>query len=110
MGVDEAVKTAHALGISTLNNPKDIGLSLVLGGGEVTLLDMTSAYSVFGNAGVRNPTTGILEVLDRKGEVVEQFEESSTEVMDKNVTLTLADVMSDPVARTPYLWFRNYNT
>lgn len=101
VGVDEAVKTAHALGISTLNNPKDIGLSLVLGGGEVTLLDMTSAYSVFANAGVRNPTTGILEVLDRKGEVVEQFEESSTEVMEKNVTLTLADVMSDPQARTP---------
>ena len=101
VGVDEAVKTAHSLGITTLNNPKDIGLSLVLGGGEVTLLDMTSAYSVFANGGIRNPATGILEVLDRKGDVVEKFEESSSEVMDKNVTLTLADVMSDANARTP---------
>jgi membrane peptidoglycan carboxypeptidase len=42
-GLDSVVDTAHKLGITTLQDPKQIGLSLVLGGGEVTLLDMTSA-------------------------------------------------------------------
>ncbi|HEY0980417.1 MAG TPA: penicillin-binding protein [Candidatus Paceibacterota bacterium] len=101
VGVDEAVKTAHALGISTLQNPQEIGLSLVLGGGEVSLLDITSAYGVFANSGVRNPTTSILEVRDRKGDIIEEFEASPTQVMDKNAVLTLNDVLSDPVARTP---------
>lgn len=101
VGVDEAVKTAHALGITTLNNPQNIGLSLVLGVGEVSLLEMTGAYGVFANSGVRNPTTGILEVRDRQGEIIEQYEENTIEAMDKNVVLTLNDVLSDENARTP---------
>lgn len=101
VGVDDAVKTAHELGISTLKDPKSIGLSLVLGGGEVSLLDMTSAYGVFANSGLRNPTTAILEIKNKKGEIIEKFEEQSTQVMDKNVVLTLNDVLSDPAARMP---------
>lgn len=101
VGVEDAVKTAHDLGITSLNDPKELGLSLVLGGGEVSLLEMTTAYGVFANNGVRNPSTGILEVLDRKGDIVEQYEESSSEVIEKNIALTLTDVLADPVARTP---------
>lgn len=101
VGVDEAVKTAHALGITTLNDPKNIGLSLVLGGGEVSLLEMTSAYGVFANSGIRNPTTSILEVRDREGEVIESYEQNTVVAMDKNVVLTLNDVLSDADARAP---------
>ncbi len=100
-GVDDVVDNAHKLGITTLNNPKSIGLSLVLGGGEVKLLDMTSAYSVFANSGVRNPAVGILEVKDRSGKIIEEFTEDSREVIDKNAVLTLNDVLSDASARTP---------
>jgi membrane carboxypeptidase/penicillin-binding protein PbpC len=60
VGVQNVIDTAHALGITTLTDPSQYGLSLVLGGGEVKLLDMTGAYGVLANAGVRNPTTGIL--------------------------------------------------
>lgn len=101
VGVQNAVDTAHALGITTLQDPKEVGLSLVLGGGEVKLLDMVSAYSVFANSGVRNPTTGILEITDHAGNVVEQYEDNGTQAMDKNVTLTLNDVLSDANARIP---------
>jgi len=101
VGVDDAVNTAHTLGITSLNDPKEIGLSLVLGGGEVSLLEMTSAYGVFANNGVRNPSTSILEVRDKKGDIIEEFEESSTEVLEKNIALTLNDVLSDAGARTP---------
>ena len=52
------------MGITTLSDTGLYGLTLVIGGGEVSLLDMTSAYGVFGNSGVRNPYTGILKVED----------------------------------------------
>ncbi|MES2224796.1 MAG: PBP1A family penicillin-binding protein [Patescibacteria group bacterium] len=101
VGVQRAVDTAHALGISTLRDPKEIGLSLVLGGGEVTLLDITGAYGVFANSGVRNPTTGILEVQDHEGNVLEKFQPNPTTAMDKNAALTLNNVLSDAQARIP---------
>lgn len=100
-GVDNVVDTAHKLGISTLQDPKEIGLSLVLGGGEVKLLDMTSAYSVFANSGTRNPAVGILSVTDNKGKVMEQFTPDAQEVVDRNAVLELNDVLSDAAARTP---------
>jgi 1A family penicillin-binding protein len=101
VGLSNAIETAHNLGITTLNKESDYGLSLVLGGGEVKLVDMVSAYGVFANSGVKNPTTGILEVRDRKGNVIEQFEQHNQQVMDKNVALTLNDVLSDATARIP---------
>ncbi len=100
-GIDDVVKTAHEFGITTLQDPKEIGLSLVLGGGEVKLLDMTSAYSVFANSGTRNPAVGILEIKDAKGKTIESFTPDPREVMDKNTVLTLNDVLSDPNARIP---------
>ncbi len=101
VGVQNAVDTAHSMGITTLTDPSQIGLSLVLGGGEVTLLDMTGAYGVFANSGVRNPTTGILEVDDHQGNVLEQYQPNPTTVMDKNIALTMNDVLADAQARIP---------
>lgn len=101
VGVQNAIDTAHALGITTLSDPSQYGLSLVLGGGEVTLLDMTGAYGVFANAGVKNPTTGILEVDDHNGNVLEQYQPNPSTVMDKNVALTMDDVLADATARIP---------
>jgi 1A family penicillin-binding protein len=100
-GLDDVVETAHKLGITTLRDPKQIGLSLVLGGGEVSLLDMTSAYGVFANSGTRNPSVGILTVTDQKGKVMEEFTPDAREVFDTQAILTLNDVLSDPIARTP---------
>ena len=101
VGVNNAVNTAHQLGVSTLTDPKEIGLSLVLGGGEVTLLDMVGAYGVFANNGVKNPTTGILEVRDSMGAIVDQYQPNPSQVFDKNAIATLNDVLSDAKARIP---------
>lgn len=101
VGVQNAVDTAHKLGITTLQDPKDYGLSLVLGGGEVKLLDMVGAYSVFANEGLRNQPTGILEIRDQAGNIVEQYEQNQTQVMDQNIVDTLNDVLSDAQARAP---------
>jgi 1A family penicillin-binding protein len=101
VGIPNALDMAHNLGITTLNDPTRYGLSLVIGGGETTLLDMTSAYSVFANDGVRNPYTGILSVQDNDGTVLEQYKDSSYQVLDPNVPRILADILTDNAARTP---------
>ncbi|MGH2518810.1 MAG: transglycosylase domain-containing protein, partial [Chloroflexota bacterium] len=57
--IHSTLQTAHAMGISTINDESQVGLSLVLGGNAVTLLDMTSAYGVFANQGARVPAQAI---------------------------------------------------
>jgi 1A family penicillin-binding protein len=100
-GLSDSLKTAESMGISTLTDIGRYGLTLVIGGGEVSLLDMTSAYGVFGNNGIRNPYTGILKVEKGDGKILEEYSPRSYEVLPKNVTLTVSDVLADNVARTP---------
>lgn len=99
-GIDESIKLAQTLGISTINDRSRLGLSLVLGGAEVKLLDMVSAYGVFANDGIKNPTTIILEV-DQKNAVLEKKEDKPARVLDAQITRTINDVLSDNEARQP---------
>jgi penicillin-binding protein 1C len=101
VGVPDAIKMAHDLGVTTLNDPSRYGLSLVIGGGETTLLDMTSVYSVFANNGVRNPYTGILSITDNSGNILEQYNPNPYQVLDVNIPHTLDDILTDDKARTP---------
>jgi len=57
------------MGITTLNDPDRYGLSLVLGGGEVKLLDHVNAFSTFATDGIHHPTTAILRIEDSKGTI-----------------------------------------
>jgi len=100
-GLRDSLKMAESMGISTLSDIGRYGLTLVIGGGEVTLLDMTSAYGVLANEGIRNPYTGILKVEDMSGKVLEEFNPQPREVMEKNSALTVSDILADNVARTP---------
>ena len=100
-GLPDSLKVAEDMGISTLKDIGQYGLTLVIGGGEVSLLDMTSAYGVFANNGVRNPYTGILKIEDSRGKVLEEFEVRSREVLLKNTSLTISDILSDNKARIP---------
>ena len=100
-GLSDSLNTAESMGISTLSDISRYGLTLVIGGGEVSLLDMTSAYGVFANNGTRNPYTGILKVEDQNGNILEQYTPNSRDVISKNVALTISDILSDNKARTP---------
>lgn len=100
-GLKDSLRLAENMGITTLGPSGQYGLTLVLGGGEVSLLDMTSAYSVFANKGTRNPYTPILEIDDGDGTVLEKFEAKPTQVLDRNAALTISDILSDNTARTP---------
>lgn len=100
-GIRPSLDTAHAMGITTLNEPDRYGLTLVLGGGEVTLLDMTSAYGVFANDGVRNPYRSILKVEDSDGAVLEEGSVTSTQVEPAQSVREISDILSDNNAKAP---------
>lgn len=100
-GIQDSLNLMKDFGISSLADPNRYGLTLVLGGGEVSLLELTSAYSVLANNGVRNPPTGLLLVEDKGGNVLEKYSDKSKQVLDKNIALTITDVLSDNKARTP---------
>ena len=100
-GIQDSIETARDMGITTLEDAGRYGLTLVLGGGEVKLLDMTSAYSVFANDGVRNPATGVLSVEDNRGNVLEEYEKKESRAIDPQIARLINDVLSDNVARTP---------
>lgn len=101
VGVNNTLRLAHNLGITSLNDPSRYGLSLAIGGGETSLLDMTSAYSVFANDGIRNPYQSILSIQDSSGKTLEKYQTKSYRVLDPNVTRVLSSILSDNVARTP---------
>lgn len=121
-GVDNVIRTAHIMGINTLDKGlNQYGLSLTLGGGEVTLYDMTYAYSVFGNMGVMRgrPTpddrrrpgfrtldpTLILRVEDNDGNILWEYGKantfSSNSVVEPSLAYLINDILSDDVARRP---------
>lgn len=107
-GIKDSIETARNMGIEKLADPNQYGLTLVLGSGEVSLLDMTSAYGVFANNGVRNPYQGVLRVEDNNGAVLEEFSPHPREVLPKNVALQISDVLSDNEARAPAFGDRSY--
>lgn len=98
VGVNNAVQTAHDLGITS--PLADCGLSLVLGGCEVKLLDHVAAYSVIANEGVKNPETPILKILDKSGKILEQFQSNPQLVLDPQAAYELISIMTDNNARS----------
>lgn len=100
-GIHDSLATAASMGITSLTTPDRYGLTLVLGGGEVSLLDMTSAYGVFANDGVRNEPIAVLKVEDNQGNVLEEYTPNPKPVIDPMIAHTVSDVLSDNAARTP---------
>jgi membrane carboxypeptidase/penicillin-binding protein PbpC len=122
VGVENVIHTAHALGINTLDRGLDhYGLSLTLGGGEVTLYDLTYAYGTLANMGEmrgrpvpqedRRPgyrtldPTLILRVEDRNGTPLWTYGEANTfasnSVVDSSLAYLINNILSDDVARRP---------
>lgn len=102
--IRDSIKRARDMGITTLTNANAYGLTLVLGGGEVRLVDMVNAYSVFANEGVKHEPISILKIEDNRGNVLEEASpanERESRVLDRNAALQVSDILSDNVARTP---------
>jgi 1A family penicillin-binding protein len=100
-GMDRARELAINMGVTGLKGTDQYGLTLVLGGGEVRLLDMTSAYGVFANDGVRVPYSGIRTIEDASGTTLYQRSTSTSRVLPRQTARQITDVLSDNQARTP---------
>ncbi|MGB7339940.1 MAG: transglycosylase domain-containing protein [Phototrophicaceae bacterium] len=118
-GVDYLLNMMDRVGVSTLTDPSRYGISLTLGGGEVSLLELTNAYGVFANVGTYVPPTSILCVIDSNDNIVYQYEggcpqgagtfTSNTidrrgfgeQVLDPRIAFTITDILSDNAARSP---------
>jgi 1A family penicillin-binding protein len=101
-GVQNSINMAKKLGIATLNNPQNYGLSLVLGGGEVELLDHVNAFATLANDGVKHEKTPILKIEDSKGEVLEEYKNNPGEkVVDEKYIAMLDYILSTNDLRAP---------
>lgn len=100
-GIPDTIALATSLGITTLTEPSRYGLALVLGGAEVKLVDLTSAFGVFGQEGKRVPADGILRVVDREDRDVYKRVTNPDTVLSANVTRAISSILSDNAARTP---------
>ncbi len=114
-GIAKSIENARKFGITTLNKPDSFyGPSIVLGGGEVKLLDMVSAYGVFPTEGLKINPVSILKIEDSKGNIIEKSRVNPKRVLDKKSARLINSILSDNKARAPMfgfnstLYFKNY--
>src|SRR5215213_7044297 len=103
---DGMIAMAERLGITSFTRP-DYGLALTLGGGDVSLLELTGAYSVFANAGKKVPPVAILKIVDFKGETVYEYQPPQPEqVIRPEHAFLISSILSDNEARS-WMFGRN---
>lgn len=100
-GLSGSIRLARDMGMLSLTNKGDYGLTLVLGGGEVTPLEITSAYGVFANNGIKTEISPIIEIKNKTGDILQKHIPSNSQVLPKEVALKISSILSDNVARAP---------
>lgn len=103
-GLENMIETARRMGITSFKDPSNYGLSLTLGGGEVTMLDMAQAFGVFANGGYRIDLKSILKVESPQGKVLEEYKPPKSPIFGKKVisqavSFIISDILSDNNAR-----------
>ena len=99
-GISNAIHFAEELGITTLGDPNEYDLSLALGGGQMTLLELTGAYAVLANKGIKTDHSAILDIHTADGTLLYQPAASpSHQILDPRVVWLLSDILSDDDAR-----------
>jgi len=104
-GVDNFIAFGKQMGLTTLTDPKDYGLSATLGGLPVRPIDMAVAFGVFANQGIEQPLTAITKVTDWKGNTLEESDPANntltgTRVLDPSVTFLISHILLDNNARS----------
>ena len=105
VGVKDVMDLGYRMGVTSwepsTENVNSVGLSLVLGGREVKLLDLTSAFGVFANKGEQIDPVSILKVEDSKGKTLFEYKKpDGRKVLDEGVAFIISDILSDNGART----------
>jgi len=124
VGVDALLNIAARFGVRSFGSDgSKYGLSLTLGGGDLTPLELTQAYSVFANGGQFVPVTSLLCVLNSEGRILYQYEggcpkgelksdsintgANGRQVLDPRISYIISDILADNAARTPAMGARS---
>ncbi len=108
VGVGRVLDFAESLGYTTFSERSRFGLALVLGGGEVKLLEHTNAFATFANEGVQYPTSVILKVEDASGKTLEEWKApEGKSVIERGAALWMSNILSDNNARAYVFGTRN---
>jgi penicillin-binding protein 1C len=100
VGVENTINLAKKLGISSLDTPEYYDLSLVLGGGQMSLLELSTAYAAFANGGLATGHYAILDIHDADGNIrYTQEKTPQVQVFDPRVAWLINDILSDDRAR-----------
>ncbi len=113
VGIKDMLSTAYEMGLTTLEPSKEnlqrFGLSLTLGGGEVRLLEMASAYSAFANSGLKVEPISILKVTDQEDKVLDEYKPvSGRRVLTEEQAFLISHMLSDNDARLITFHPRSY--
>lgn len=100
VGIPNMLRTAHDLGITTLNDTDRYGLSLTLGAGEVRLIDMMTVYATFSQMGIKHDPTPVLKIVDSQGNIIEDNTQNpGVRVLPKGIAYMIDSILSDNSAR-----------
>jgi len=105
VGVEPMLALGYQMGLNTLEptkaNLQRFGLSATLGGAEVKLIELASAYSAFGNGGFKQEAIAVLEVKNRDGKVLESFKsKKGPRVLSQGAAFIISHILSDNTARS----------
>lgn len=109
-GLDNVLAVAKNLGYTTLTDKSRFGLSLVLGGGEVKLLEHVAAYSAFAREGEMIRPRYILKIEDGRGKVLEETKVEQQKVLEPQIAREINDILSDNNERAYVFGVKNYLT
>lgn len=109
-GIDNIIRTAEDMGITSLTDRDKYGLSFGLGVAEVKPIEMAGAFGVLANNGVRHDIKGILKITDSKGKTVYEYNkdrDTGKKVLDPQIAYEVTDILKDNNARTPMFGARS---
>lgn len=109
-GMDNVLRTAEDLGITTLTQRDRYGLSLVLGAGEVKPVEMAGAFSVFATGGTKNETVAYLKVTDSSNKILYDYEKekkTGRQVLDPQIAYEISNILSDNDTRSAIFGVRS---
>ncbi|MDP3836626.1 MAG: PBP1A family penicillin-binding protein [bacterium] len=106
-GINQVINLTENLGYSTLSDRSRFGLALVLGGGEIKLLEHTNAYSAFAREGKVNELSYILKIEDKDGKILEEYQQKESRALTTETARKINSILSDNEARAYVFGTRN---
>ena len=109
-GINQVLNLAENLGYSTFSDRSRFGLSLVLGGGEVKMIEHVNAYSAFSREGEINKLAFILKIEDKNGKTLEEYKDKQNRALTTKAARTINSILSDNNARSYIFGAKNWLT